>query len=542
MSYSDRSPSQDWQSASPRPRTADDEGKVVVQGPDFSRGLHNSQLNAPAQEGKILRPEVSADDTHKIAYDTQARPRASTEGSSRPSNDLLAPADALPANNAQSRPSAASHAASNSTAGSDNSFNEWYGSQEDGSEVTDVDELRLNVIVHFWNRCEWAQVESYLNGYLESLVEQGDKHRMRRVRHLLGVCATFQGQWNKAVELFLAVLRAPIVDVSALDDGDCAAAYWLGDIYALRNQRTEALLCYCIAERSSLFLDPREPTLCECMYAEQTAIRLGSPKHEFKLKWNLEAFAFSNGQSILDANIVTARAAKDLFESEPRRARGLMQYGASAPPFPLDQHKSRSRCLTTLQSGNQHGIYHRLKIAHAAFHPFSPWPMMYDPFFAMGNVQHGRLLIYECDLLAVFNSNPNAKLPKQSSLSLSKIDCFSSNDLNWLIKTIRECLTMLEMEWSEVTNVEGTWFVVRYHFIQAKIAVTHYFSIALFRQSLKLKSAYGVDICPGGICAARIVRSDGEFAMGVHVAESKRVRGIVREYLDHAAKEAGKGK
>ena len=96
---------------------------------------------------------------------------------------------------------------------------------------------------------------------------------------------------------------------------------------------------------------------------------------------------------------------------------------------------------------------------------------------------------------------------------------------------------MLEMEWSEVANVDGTWFIVRYSFIQSRIATTHYFSIGLFKQSLKLRSAYGVEICPDGICSARIIQTDFEHQKGVHISEPKRIRKLIREYLDNAAKQ-----
>ena len=101
---------------------------------------------------------------------------------------------------------------------------------------------------------------------------------------------------------------------------------------------------------------------------------------------------------------------------------------------------------------------------------------------------------------------------------------------------------MLEMEWSEVVNVEGTWFVVRYSFMESKFATTHYFSIAVFKQALKFKSGYGVEICPDGIFSARIIQSDAEHIKGVHVLESKRVKTLIREYLDNAVKPLGKNR
>lgn len=115
------------------------------------------------------------------------------------------------------------------------------------------------------------------------------------------------------------------------------------------------------------------------------------------------------------------------------------------------------------------------------------------------------------------------------------MDCFTAIDLKWLVQTIRQSLRTLAMEWSEVANVKGTWFMVRYSFMQTRIATTHYFSIALFRQSLR--AGYGVDICPDGICSSRIMKADWEHLNGVHNSESKRIKKLIRDLLDEAAKQ-----
>ena len=414
---------------------------------------------------------------------------------------------------------------------------DWYAPDTDQTTTTELDDERINHIVHFWNSCAWDQAEAYLMGYLESLVVQDNLACARRVRHLLGCCISLKGQWSRAIPHFISVMNTPISESSQIDDGDCSAAYWLGDAYAMLNQRTEALLAYCIAERSSLFHDPSEPSLADCINAEQTAVQLGASKSDFKVRFATEAWRAdqdkSAGGSILSTKVITTNAAKVLLENEPRRARRTAPFDS---PFVLATGKSRANALFGLNRIPAVARYHRTKIGHNHFQPGAAWPMMYDPTFAMANVQRGRLLAYECDLLSVFKSNAEAKIPKSGPMGLSRMDCFTGNDLTWLITTIRECLKVLEMEWNEVANVEGTWFVVRYSFMQHKVATTHYFSIALFRQSFR--SGYGVEICPDGICSARIVKWDIEHEKGVHNSEPRRIRKLIREYLD----EAGKGR
>ena len=413
----------------------------------------------------------------------------------------------------------------------------WYGPGIDSTTTTELERERINHIIHFWNDCKWDQAEAYLSDYLAVLIEEDALARARRVRHLLGVCASFKGEWLRAIPLFLSAIRTPIRDIAEIDDGDCAAAYWLGDAYSLMNKRTEALLAYCIAERCSFFDDPFNPALAELMTAEQEAVQLGVPKTDYIARW-AQAFSASPGDSILDPNVVTTGAAMMLFANGPRRSQRTGP-GTGSEAFTLSQSSARSHSL--LKLSNPRGIrFHRMNINAGHFEPDSPWPMMYDPLFAMANVQRGRLLQYEADLLAVFTTNLEAKIPKSGPLGLTRMDCFTCADLTWLIQTLRECLKMLEMEFSEVANVEGTWFVARYTFMQKKIATTYYFSIALFKQTLR--SGYGVEICPDGICSARIGQTNVDYDKGVHVGESKRIKKLVREYLDEAAKQRPKSR
>lgn len=433
--------------------------------------------------------------------------------------------------------SASSSQVETTTTPADYSVTGFYGPGIDDSSSTELDRERIEHIVYNWNHCKWDEVHAYLTEYLAVLIEGDSPARARRINHLLGVCASFKGEWLRAIPHFISAMRTPVKDIADLDDGDCAAAYWLGDTYALLNKRTEALMAYCIAERSSFFSDPIDPTLSELMTAEQDAVQLGQPKTDFNTLW-AQQYTSSAGESILNASVVSLDAARMLYENEPRRAATRL----GQERFQLTQTTARSNALFRLCRNQWVGRFHRMKITPANFEPDTPWPMQYDPMFNMANVHRGRLLAYECDLLAVFTTNVEAKISRAGPLGLSRMDCFTCSNLRWLIQTLREGLKMLEMEFSEVANVEGTWFVARYTFMQDKIATTYYFSIALFKQTLR--SGYGVEICPDGICSARIVRASvmGDYDKGVHVSESKRIKKMVREYLDEAAKQRPKSK
>ncbi|CAK4031636.1 hypothetical protein AC579_8706 [Lecanosticta acicola] len=306
-----------------------------------------------------------------------------------------------------------------------------------------LDSERILLIVHFWNHCHWAQAERHLIGHLESLNARSEDASLRRVQHLLAVCASFQGHWDEALDRFMKVLRAPITDLFDLDDGDCAAAYWLGDLFAMQNRRADAVLAYAIAERGSLF-GSAEPT-AQIIGAEQTAVQLDVSKADFRRRWSQEAFEAKEGDqasSLLDSRIVSVEAAKRCVDSQSCKHRVKCEHAQR--PVQLDQERTRASYLPGVS----------LKISSDSFDASTPWPLPFDPIFCLANVQRGRLLAFECDMLDVFRRNPEAKLPR--SLRLGKMDCFTCNDLTWLITTIRACLDQLETEYSEIVNVQGT--------------------------------------------------------------------------------------
>ena len=413
----------------------------------------------------------------------------------------------------------------------------WYGPGADDTSQSALDAERIEHIEHFWNSMDWDNAGEYLMGYLESLVEQDNMAVVRRIRHLLAVAATYKGDIQHAITLFLSVL-----DFSETADlnkpGNCEACYWLGDLYAMSNLRDEALLAYCAAQWGGVFNDPDEPHLTDLIRAEQEAVQLGSPKSEFKARWSQEGKEGCG--TILDPKILPPAVVKHLFETEPRRDGRMVPLERI---FSLDPNKPRSSALFSLSSSPQWAKFRRNKISSFHFLPNGPWPLQYDPTFTMANVKRERLLSFECDLLSVLQSKDGeAKIPKTAPMSLSKMDCFTCNDLGWLITSVRDCLRMLEMEWSEVANEQGGFFVVRNTLMDGptklatmKMATVHYFAISLFRQTFR--TSYGVEICSHGVSSARIMEpSNLEYEKGVHHTEPRRIRKVIREALEEADK------
>lgn len=389
---------------------------------------------------------------------------------------------------------------------------------------------QINHVKRLWNDGLWEEAEVHIKDLLGRYVERKELAMARRTRHLLGVIASLKGEWYQALGLFLSVLNAPITEASQLDAGDCAAAYWLGDTYALLNRRAEALLAYSIAERGPMFQDSRWPHLHEVIQVDQEACQIGDGKSDLKLHCHreMQKGGSATESSILDTTLITSGAAKLLLDCAPWKP----SQDADKEYTP-DSSRSRAMALSNLGLNSKAWQErHRLRIDRTAFVPSGRWPMTFDPFFTTSNVARGRLIAHECDLLQVLSSKPTARTPKTAPLSRDRMICFTCRDLRWLILTLRECLTGLDVEWSEVAN--NTSFLARYAFMEERVATTHFFSLVLYRMSFR--SGYGVEICPGGVFSARIIRSEPDLDKGVHVDESKRIRKLVRGHLDAAVR------
>ncbi|KAH6882759.1 hypothetical protein BKA58DRAFT_24495 [Alternaria rosae] len=112
-------------------------------------------------------------------------------------------------------------------------------------------------IVAAWTRNDFVTAEKLLEEQLAA-VERGQTSRSgtqpdrRILRHLLGVCASYTGKYAKAKSLFESVFNGIYLNRQNLDDGDIAAARWLGDVCLHIQQHTNAALAYCVAYEGSI--------------------------------------------------------------------------------------------------------------------------------------------------------------------------------------------------------------------------------------------------------------------------------------------------
>lgn len=309
----------------------------------------------------------------------------------------------------------------------------YYGAGLDGTDRILQDQRRIDDIVRYWNNGWWDLAETRLQKFKATLSGLEEKNCARRIQHLLAVCASLKGNWDESIRRFFACLRTPIIDLHDLDDGDCAAAYWLGDLYAMQNRKFDASVAYALAKRCSSAVSNKR--FSKVLRAERNAVR-SAENESANIDQNSEA-----SPSICNPKVLRAEVLRSCLERSP-----------GGDHFLFDQQRARSSCLEPDKSSTVHLAAVKqisMTIAAESFLADSPWPMPYDPLFAMANVQQGRLLANEGHIVIVPNETSLLKLPRL--LSVRILECFTCDDLAWLVSTLRNCLKDLDIKYAVCT-------------------------------------------------------------------------------------------
>ncbi|KAI9688969.1 MAG: hypothetical protein M1822_000706 [Bathelium mastoideum] len=113
-------------------------------------------------------------------------------------------------------------------------------SSDDGEAwQRDADQL-----CRLWNSQDWGTAARFLQKLHTCGKPLGGA---RLAQHMLGICASFQGNFEDAKGHFWSVIQRPIRSVRDLDHADIAAARWLGDACLSLGEIENAVFSYAIA-------------------------------------------------------------------------------------------------------------------------------------------------------------------------------------------------------------------------------------------------------------------------------------------------------
>ena len=386
-----------------------------------------------------------------------------------------------------------------------------------------VEVIRIRDICESWNGRQWAKAESYLTYHLSTLKTSPNSDRTRRIRHLLGVCASYRGQWQRALSLFISVLCTPVEDVRKLDDGERAAFYWLADTYALLGHPMEALLAYCLAgsccESAS---GPGSTGSWRCLLAEQKLFRQTVSDAAFEAVWADESFRTgeaADGQ-LLHSTIVSQGVAQACLQALSSRSEEDCKIHAQ-------NHSSANQTEPVKQE------WYQMRISPLHFDPDQVWPIPHDTIFSTANVIQGRIFPRESDLLNAAQHYPEALLPRQSlSFPMMISKTIPSEGLSHLIPAIHETLQILSMGWSEVISPRDVSFRVAYTAIEDDIATVRYIKLEIVRIPFGIE--YALILCSGKTSSsARKTFESSRIGRKITTATTRRaVRTCLRTTLE----------
>jgi hypothetical protein len=390
-----------------------------------------------------------------------------------------------------------------------------------------VENKRIRDICESWNNKQWAKVEVYLTYHLSTLKASANSERARRIRHLLGVCASYRGHWQRSLSLFISVLRTPVEDIKKLDDGDLAAFYWLADTYALLGSPREALLAYCLGgccgHGQSASGSGSKGSSWRCLVVERKLLRQTVSDTAFEAIWANDFFRTGtavDGQ-LLHSTIVSQAAAQACLQECAARAE------EEACEVHARDHHSAS------QNRPDKPEPYQMHISPLHFEPDQLWPMPHDTTFSTSSVTRGRIFTHGTDLILAFQQHPETFLPRQSHSFPTIARTVTGEGLTQLIRALRETLQTLSMSWTEVLAPRDVSFMVAYTAIEDGIATVKYFKLDIVKLPFGIE--YGVVLCSGRTSSsARITTSEiSKIGRRLAAATTRRaVRNCLRTTLE----------
>lgn len=108
-----------------------------------------------------------------------------------------------------------------------------------------------------WSRRDFVSASKHLEEQLaavergHTVISTGTQPDRRILRHLIGVCNSFAGNFVKAKQSFESVFNGIYLNRTNLDDGDIAAARWLGDVCLHLREHGNAALAWGVALEGS---------------------------------------------------------------------------------------------------------------------------------------------------------------------------------------------------------------------------------------------------------------------------------------------------
>lgn len=339
-----------------------------------------------------------------------------------------------------------------------------------------------------WNSRDFRSAGQHLEEQLEAVEHghtaagTGSQPDRRVLRHLIGVCNAFIGNYSKAKSYFESVFNGIYLTSPNLDDGDIAAARWLGDVCLQLREFSNTALAWGVAYEGSF---------ARYGLLQARTRRVGD---ELRLldHW---LFVFRRIENSFQKNIDPTNIFRQTHAAEKSglitilKQRLYERPGFSgqqiAPPLnpavtPTYVVGDRARTSVAISETFLLGPLISL----------SAWPAQWDPTFSpMNTVQLDR---YMNTIKTTTTPNP---LSERSLTSVTlgdsrKLHYVTKRGSRWLIQAVKEALQEMHVEYTE--SVVRDSIVCNLH--QHKDGYAYAAGVEISFKKLQFRSVFGVKI------------------------------------------------
>ncbi|XPS99563.1 hypothetical protein M3J09_008736 [Ascochyta lentis] len=292
------------------------------------------------------------------------------------------------------------------------------------------------LIIAAWIRHDFVAAASLLEEQLSSveqgfLTSTGLQPDRRILRHCIGVCAAFSGKLTKAKYFFESAFNGIYLSRN-LDDGDIAAARWLGDVCLHLGELHNAVLAWSVAlegsiKRYGLLHDRTRNIAQEVHQMDEWLSVFNNIDSQFLANVD-PTDVFSDTHALEKSGLVRAVHAK-VYELQPRR----------------DPNKSH-RPTAFLRARPRVDLIPEEAFLTGPLVSLGAWPLQWDSTFCP-------MAVYQMEWYMRV-APPSTALEKRSLRTNSlgdskKLDFVTKGEGTWLIQTVKAVLRELGMEHTE---------------------------------------------------------------------------------------------
>jgi hypothetical protein len=400
---------------------------------------------------------------------------------------------------------------------------------EEGTSIT----IDLNWTAHqavaAWARNDFVAAEKHLEDQLAA-VERGQRcisgtqPDVRILKHLLGVCASLTGQFAKAKQLFESVFNGTYLDHQNLDDGDIAAARWLGDLCLHTQEHANAMLAYSVAYEGSI---GRYGATSERTRRVATEIILidhwlwGFKRIEGTLNLNLDPTSIFPSTNVVEKNKLMMNVKKSVYElANTASTIPTPTLSLGRPTYHVDP---RPRYELRLSEGFLLGPLISL----------STWPFPWDPlFYPTDAVQLDRYMNTVRLANNASRSLYDRQLPSNSLGDSKKLHYLTKRGSRWLISSVEQGLNEMGIAHAHHTFEPAIVCCLN----QQREGVAFSEGVEIRFSKLSFRDVYGIKVTDVKWATRRVgTGASGEIALKFRSTED--FREIVKSILDRAEAE-----